>query len=49
MPIDDLSYAAGETDPPLLTRTVAQDLERTAARFPVREALVDVAAGRRWT
>ncbi|WP_309126340.1 AMP-binding protein [Kocuria sp.] len=49
MPIDDLSYAAGETAPPLLTRTVAQDLERTAARFPDREALVDVAAGRRWT
>lgn len=47
--IDNYSYAAGEADPPLLTRTIPQDLAVTARRVPEHEALVDVAAGRRWT
>jgi fatty-acyl-CoA synthase len=46
---DNLSYAAGETEPPLLVRTISGDLAQTAARFPEQEALVDVADGRRWT
>ncbi|MGK5678433.1 AMP-binding protein [Actinoplanes sp. URMC 104] len=44
-----LSYASGVTDLPLLGETIGANLERTVARFGDREALVDVAAGRRWT
>jgi fatty-acyl-CoA synthase len=44
-----LSYAAGDTGATLLTETIGQNLERTVARFGDREALVDVATGRRWT
>ena len=43
------SYARGDTATPLLTETVAQNLDRTVARFGDREALVDVAGARRWT
>ncbi len=43
------SYAAGETEPPLLDRTIGADLEQVAARAGEREALVEVATGRRWT
>ena len=43
------SYARGATAPPLLDRTIGADLERTAARYGDREALVEVASGRRWT
>jgi fatty-acyl-CoA synthase len=43
------SYAAGETTTPLLDETIGANLERTAARWPDREALVEVASGRRWT
>src|SRR6266511_471536 len=44
-----LSYASGISDRPLLGETIGENLERTVARFGSREALVDVAAGTRWT
>jgi fatty-acyl-CoA synthase len=44
-----LSYASGTSDVPLLGETIGENLERTVARFGDREALVDVAAGTRWT
>jgi fatty-acyl-CoA synthase len=43
------SYASGISDLPLLGETIGENLERTVARFGDREALVDVASGRRWT
>ncbi|WP_436697741.1 AMP-binding protein [Nocardioides sp. BYT-33-1] len=43
------SYAAGETTTPLLDETIGANLERTVAQWPDREALVEVASGRRWT
>ncbi|PQM46364.1 hypothetical protein C1Y40_03468 [Mycobacterium talmoniae] len=43
------SYARGETHPALLETTIGANLAATAARFPQRAALVDVAAGRRWS
>jgi len=43
------SYARGESTPPLLDETIGARLERTVAAHPDREALVDVADGRRWT
>ncbi|WP_328474919.1 AMP-binding protein [Actinoplanes sp. NBC_00393] len=44
-----LSYTSGVSDVPLLGETIGANLERTVARFPEREALVEVATGRRWT
>jgi fatty-acyl-CoA synthase len=44
-----LSYACGISDVPLLGETIGANLERTVAAFGDREALVDVASGRRWT
>jgi fatty-acyl-CoA synthase len=44
-----LSYASGVADVPLLGETIGANLERTVARFADREALVEVASGRRWT
>ncbi|WP_433213340.1 AMP-binding protein [Microtetraspora malaysiensis] len=44
-----LSYSSGTSDVPLLGETIGENLERTVARFGDREALVDVATGRRWT
>jgi len=44
-----LSYAHGVCDVPLLGETIGANLARTASRFPDREALVDMASGRRWT
>jgi fatty-acyl-CoA synthase len=44
-----LSYAHGVCDVPLLGETIGANLARTVSRFPDREALVDVAGGRRWT
>ena len=44
-----LSYASGISDVPLLGETIGANLERTVARFADREALVEVASGRRWT
>lgn len=43
------SYAAGDTQPPLLDETIGANLARTVAAHPDREALVEVASGRRWT
>ncbi|MEO5708218.1 MAG: AMP-binding protein [Nocardioidaceae bacterium] len=43
------SYAAGETEPPLLEETIGANLERVVAEHGEREALVEVASGRRWT
>src|SRR5699024_3266498 len=44
-----VSYAAGPAAPPLLETTIGADLAATTARFPDREALVDLAEGRRLT
>ena len=44
-----LSYASGTSDVPLIGRTIGDYLAATVARFPDREALVDVPAGRRLT
>ncbi|MEV4729606.1 AMP-binding protein, partial [Saccharopolyspora sp. NPDC049426] len=49
MPAVELSYASGVSDVPLLGDTIGENLDRTAARFPDRDALVEVATGRRWT
>ena len=43
------SYARGETDQPLLDETIGNNFSRTVAAHPDREALVEVATGRRWT
>jgi fatty-acyl-CoA synthase len=43
------SYASGETEPALLEETIGANLDRTVARFPDREALVEFATGDRWT
>ena len=43
------SYARGETDQPLLSETIGTNLARTVADHPDREALVEVASGRRWS
>src|SRR3954468_7444594 len=43
------SYAAGETDLPLLEETIGANFERGVRAYADREALVDVASGRRWT
>jgi fatty-acyl-CoA synthase len=52
MPSDDhpaLAHSVGETDVPLIEQTIGDAFDATVDRFPDREALVDVAAGRRWT
>ncbi len=43
------SYTAGPTEPPLLEETIGANFERTVASHGDREALVEVATGRRWT
>ncbi|WP_093798359.1 AMP-binding protein [Streptomyces sp. Wb2n-11] len=43
------SYAHGTGSTPLLGDTIGRNLDRTIAAHPEREALVDVAAGTRWT
>jgi fatty-acyl-CoA synthase len=42
-------YAAGPTTTPLLDETIGRNLERTVAAHADREALVEIASGRRWT
>ena len=49
MPTALPSYASGTADVPLLGDTIGDGLDRTAARCPDGEALVEVATGRRWT
>jgi fatty-acyl-CoA synthase len=43
------SYASGTFGVALLGDTIGDNFDRTVARFGDREALIDVAAGRRWT
>ena len=43
------SYASGTYPVALLGDTIGENFDRTVSRFGDREALVDVAAGRRWT
>ncbi|SDE80131.1 AMP-binding protein [Pseudonocardia oroxyli] len=43
------SYASGVSDVPLLGDTIGDNLDRTVAADPDREAMVDVPSGRRWT
>ncbi|GAA3813681.1 AMP-binding protein [Sphaerisporangium flaviroseum] len=43
------AYSCGISDTALLGQTIGENLERTVARFGDREALVEVATGRRWT
>ncbi|MFE2549372.1 AMP-binding protein [Streptomyces sp. NPDC059355] len=43
------SYASGVFEVPLLGDTIGENLDRTVRRFSDRDALVDLAAGRRWT
>ena len=43
------SYAAGDTQPPLLEETIGANFERIVDQFPDHEALVERATGRRWT
>ncbi len=44
-----LSHTIGESVPPLIEQTIPDNLDATVARFPDREALVDVQQGIRWT
>ncbi|WP_151526411.1 AMP-binding protein [Serinicoccus kebangsaanensis] len=44
-----LAHTTGASEPPLLEETIGESLDRTAAEHGTREALVDVASGRRWT
>ena len=44
-----LSYSSSTGDVALLGETIGSNLERTAARHPQREAVVEVASRRRWT
>ncbi|MER6385013.1 AMP-binding protein [Streptomyces sp. NPDC001250] len=43
------SYTHGTSPTALLGDTIGADLDRAVARWPEREALVDVPSGRRWT
>jgi fatty-acyl-CoA synthase len=43
------SYSSGTSDLPLLGETIDANLRRAVARFPDREAVVDVATQRRLT
>lgn len=43
------SYTCGDTALPLLEETIGACFERTVATYGDREALVEVATGRRWT
>ena len=43
------SYASGVSAVPLLGETIGENLRRTVAEYGEREALVEVASGRRWT
>ena len=43
------SYAAGETDVPLLDETIGANFEATVAAYADNDALIERATGRRWT
>ena len=44
-----LSYVSGVSATPLLGETIGGNLARSVAAWPEREALVEVASGRRWS
>ena len=44
-----LSHTRGAPESPLIEQTIGDNLDATVAAHPDREALVDVASGRRWT
>ncbi|OBF54858.1 AMP-binding protein [Mycobacterium sp. 852002-50816_SCH5313054-b] len=46
--MSNLSYERGPSEPRLLETTIGANLAATAAKHAQRDALVDVAAGRRW-
>ncbi|HWT47702.1 MAG TPA: AMP-binding protein [Mycobacterium sp.] len=46
---DPLSFDRGPSKPPLLETTIGANFAETAAKYAQRDALVDVAAERRWT
>lgn len=49
-PLDPaVSHTRGESDVPLLTQTIPDNLAATVEKFGDRDALVDVPAGRRWS
>lgn len=43
------SYSSGASDTAVLDDTIGANLDRTAARYSDRDALIDLASGRRWT
>ena len=43
------SYVSGVSTTPLLGETIGENLARTVAAYPDREAMVDAASERRWT
>lgn len=43
------SYVRGGVEPALLDATIGANLAATAARYPARDALIDLPAGRRWS
>jgi len=43
-----LSYSNAPSDRPLLEDTIGDHFEMTVARFPERDALIEVATGRQW-
>ncbi|QYN23370.1 AMP-binding protein [Amycolatopsis sp. DSM 110486] len=43
------SYASGTSDVPLLGDTIGDNFDRTVAAFPERDAMVDRAAGTKWS
>lgn len=45
----NLSHSRGSSTAPLLHDTIGANLDKAIAAHPDREALVDVASGRRWT
>ncbi|GLZ13653.1 fatty-acyl-CoA synthase [Actinomadura sp. NBRC 104425] len=45
----ELSYASGPSAKPLLGDTIGANFDRTVARFPDRDALIDRPTWRRWT
>jgi fatty-acyl-CoA synthase len=45
----ELSHTVGPESPPLLDETIGHNFERAVAAHGDREALVEVATGRRWT
>ncbi|MFE0133387.1 AMP-binding protein [Streptomyces sp. NPDC059037] len=47
--MSELSYAHGVSSTPLLGDTIGRNLDRAVEAWPERDALVDVAAGTRWT